>query len=417
MFALWRHRLKARTDTATLVREKAHSDDPAERDKVQQRLGRPTRSRPPGPLLWIHRAWGATPTAIALLVSRLREERGPLAIVLTSDDPGSIIDIPGAILQSLPADTDDATQGFLAHWAPDACLWVGGNWAPVLLANTAARRVPAICVDTRLDTVDTRLWQGPLAQGALAAFEQIQTGSQGDARRLLAAGARPNQVDSIGWLEASSGALPCNDTDWTTLGATLGARPLWLAATVPEPELLAVLQAHRLASRLAHRLLLVLNPLNSNDGPLWRDQLESEGWQTALRSADEEPSETTQIFLADMDDEMGLWYRLAPVTFMGETLNGTGPGRAPTEPAALGSVVVHGPHTEGHGDAYGRLRRVGAQCAVDSGGALGHVIDRLQAPDKAAELANSAWSVITSGAEATDQALALLNEMLNRSDS
>jgi 3-deoxy-D-manno-octulosonic-acid transferase len=42
------------------------------------------------------------------------------------------------------------------------------------------------------------------------------------------------------------------------------------------------------------------------------------------------------------------------------------------------------------------------------------MVERLQAPDKAAVLANAAWEVMTAGAEATDRALALLNDALNK---
>jgi len=413
MFALWRHRFKARTDAANLLRQKDNFDDPALRETALQRLGRPTIPRPAGPLLWVHLAPQATPAALSLLLSRLRDDRAQISVLLTCETPP---DLPDTIAQLPCADTDEAARGFLSHWAPDVCLWLGANWAPTLLNQTRKNSIPTLCADARIDDTHARnrRWNAALARAELSAFDRILTGSQGDASRLIALGAAAEKVESCGWLEASAGALPCDDAEWATLAAAFEARPLWLAAEVPDAEYSAVTEAHRLASRLSHRLVLIWLPAKPADGPVLRARLDADGWQTALRSNDERPGEDTQIYIADTVGELGLWYRLAPITYLAQTLSGAGPGRSPMEPAALGSVVVHGPHTGAHSAAYARFRRVSAQCCVASGGELGRVVERLQAPDKAADLANAAWEVMTAGAEATDRALHLLNEALNR---
>lgn len=417
MISLWRYRLNARSEAASLVRRKGQSGDPADRAEVAQRLGRPTVQRPDGPLLWVHLGEGATIAAIALLLARLRDDMGRVGVVVTADDltePPALRDV---FLQWLPADTDEAAKGFLDHWAPDTCLWVGAGWSPVLLGHMSERGIPSFCVDARLDDTEarSRRWKGALSRAELSRFRRILTGTAGDAARLIALGAPVDRVDSCGWLEASAGALPCDDGDWTAFCDVLQARPVWLAVDVPGAEYSAITEAHRIASRLSHRLLLILTPADPADGPALRDLLEGQGWQTALRSGGEDPREDTQIYVADLPGERGLWYRIAPVTFLGHTLTGGGPGPSPMEPAALGSVVVHGPQTGGHSAAYGRLRRAGAHCAVATGADLGRMIERVQAPDKAAELANAAWEVMTSGAEATDKVLSLLTDALSES--
>jgi len=413
LFAFWRDRLKARAGAARQRRVQGNPQDPTILDAARQRLGYPRVDRPRGPLLWVHVAADATPAALALLLGRLRDDRAQVSVLVTTE---TSLDLSEVIVQLPPADTDDAALAFLAHWAPDACLWLGSGWAPVLLLHTARRAIPALCADARTagNRPRPRRWTGGQPVSALTAFEKILTGSPGEANRLIALGAPAERVETCGWLEASAGALPCSDAEWGGLAETFEARPLWLAAEVPEAEYAAISEAHRLASRLSHRLVLLWVPADPAEGPALRDRLEAEGWQTALRSRDENPREDTQIYIADTVGELGLWYRLAPVTYLGQTLSGAGPGRSPMEPAAPGSVVVHGPHTEGHAAAYARFRRVSAQCAVTSGGELGRMVERLQAADKAADLAGAAWEVMTTGAEATDRALALLNDALNR---
>ncbi|WP_226779829.1 3-deoxy-D-manno-octulosonic acid transferase [Oceaniglobus trochenteri] len=411
MLTRWRQRLQARAAAIGLSRA---APEPADTPLPEglQGAAQPVPPRPQGEVLWVHLGQGGDPMALALLITRLREDRGPMAVIATSD-----VAIPAAdvIAQPPPEDTDRATQDFLDHWRPDACLWAGGGWLPVLLSQTAKRRIPAICVDCRIgeNHPRPRRWKSALGRGDLIWFDRILTGSQKDAARLISLGARAEQVETAGWMESSAGALPCDESEWAHLGQTLEARPLWLAVDVPKAEFTAIAEAHHRASRLSHRLLLILVPSDPATGPDLRARLESEGWRTALRSNGEEPTEDTQIYLADSPGELGLWYRLAAITYMGNTLSGAGAGRPPSEPAALGSVVVHGPRTAGHRQAYARLRNASAQCEIDSAIALGVTIERLLAPDQAAALASAAWAEVTAGAEASDQALSLVNAALN----
>ena len=97
---------------------------------------------------------------------------------------------------------------------------------------------------------------------------------------------------------------------------------------------------------------------------------------------------------------MGLWYRLAPVCFMGGTLL-PGPGAAPRhpfEPAALGSAIIHGPLTEAHSAEWTQLDGASAARMVADPAGLSRAVADLSAADQAAMLAGNAWAVSTGGA-------------------
>jgi 3-deoxy-D-manno-octulosonic-acid transferase len=64
------------------------------------------------------------------------------------------------------------------------------------------------------------------------------------------------------------------------------------------------------------------------------------------------------VFLADTLGEMGLWFRLAPVTFMGGSLTPNG-GHNPWEGAALGTALLSGPHVENCVDDWATLTAAG----------------------------------------------------------
>jgi 3-deoxy-D-manno-octulosonic-acid transferase len=78
--------------------------------------------------------------------------------------------------------------------------------------------------------------------------------------------------------------------------------------------------------------------------------------RVALRSREQPP--TADIYVADTLGELGLFYRLAPIVFMGGSLVAHG-GQNPIEAIKLGAAVVHGPHVFNFTDVYDALDSAG----------------------------------------------------------
>jgi 3-deoxy-D-manno-octulosonic-acid transferase len=95
----------------------------------------------------------------------------------------------------------------------------------------------------------------------------------------------------------------------------------------------------------------------------------SSGLQPALRSRDEQPLPATDIYVADTMGELGLFYRLAPIVFMGGSLVAHG-GQNPIEAIKLGAAIVHGPHVFNFSDVYETLDGAGGARVADSREAL-----------------------------------------------
>lgn len=112
-------------------------------------------------------------------------------------------------------------------------------------------------------------------------------------------------------------AIPpgCNHEELAALQQSLGSRPVWLAAHATLRELPQILEAHRSALRLLHRLLLVVALDDYGGLAAARGQLRSLGLSVADWDNGEEPDDYNQVLLADSDD-LGLWYRLSPVALI-----------------------------------------------------------------------------------------------------
>jgi len=222
-----------------------------------------------------------------------------------------------------------------------------------------------------------------------------------------------SRIEVTGPMQIGLNVPSCNEKERREMAALLGTRPVWLAADVPMAELDAVATAHRQASRRAHRLCLILVPANPADAVEMAAQLRRDGTTVTCRSESTDPDEATQIYLVENNAELGLWYRLAPITYLAGTLAGQG-GRSPLEPAGLGSALLHGPLTAPHSADYERLASAGASRAVRSTVDLGNAVEVLLAPDKAAAMAHAAWDVTSSGAAVVNRIADLIRERIDR---
>ena len=78
------------------------------------------------------------------------------------------------------------------------------------------------------------------------------------------------------------------------------------------------------------------------------------------------PDGATDIYIVDTVGELGLFYRVAPLVFMGGSLVPHG-GQNPIEPGKLGAAILHGPHIGNFIDVYAALDEAGgASLAQDA---------------------------------------------------
>ncbi len=369
--------------------------------------------RPPGRLIWGHAPSAAVARGLLQLANRLVEEDG-ISLVITCPDPLPIID--GVIHQAPPGDTVVAVRAFFDHWKPELALFTGGELRPAAIREGRARGLPFLMADVRKPGLpkDREGWFPGLIKGALAEFAFIGAMDDAAARELRRAGAPAEVLFTTGRLEEPSAAHPCNEAERGNFARSFASRPVWFAANLPEAEEDAVFTAHRLALGQTHRLLLIVLPEDLGRATDLSARADREGWAIAQRALDQEPAPDTEVFLVDHPAEIGLWYRLAPITFLGGSLSGTGALRDPMEAAALGSAILHGPRAGAYGSTFGRLGAARAARAVSSARDLADALGDLLSPDRAARLAQSAWSVASEGVEVTDALLDRIRRLMGR---
>lgn len=379
--------------------------DPAEASELP--------ARPAGRLVWLHAPGEALVSPVRALARRLVEEDG-LPVLMTAPQAGG--DLPGVIIQPPPPDNPADARIFLDHWRPEIAVFAGGQLRPAVMHEAAERAIPMLVVNGKAPAFlrERDSWYPGLMRQALTRFRAILAVDEAAARAFRKGGANLSAVAVAGRMEEESAVLPVQESDRATLSKLLSARPVWFAAGVAESEEAAVLEAHRLAMQHSHRLLLILMPEHPSRAAALTAELEANGsWVVAERARDEDPEPGTEILVADNPAEYGLWYRLAPITFLGGSLTGKGPVRNPMEAAVLGSAILHGPKTGQSGLVLGRLGTARATRAVASASGLGEALGDLLAPDRAARLAQAAWTVASDGAEVTERVMQRIRAIMD----
>ncbi|MCA6111063.1 3-deoxy-D-manno-octulosonic acid transferase [Bradyrhizobium cenepequi] len=393
-------------------RLKLGKEDPA---RVSERRGVSVDVRPHGPLVWIHGASVGEVLAAAALIEKLRELN--LRILLTSGTVTSAAIVakrfpPDVIHQYVPYDSPRYVARFLDHWRPSLALFIESDLWPNLILSSSARRLPMVLINGRMSQRSFPRWQrmSSTISALLDRFDICLTQSRVDAERFTALGGR--NVVITGNLKLDVAAPPADPAKLERLMAVTRGRPIVVAASTHPGEEEQLVEAHRALSGFFPSLLTVVVPRHPARGEAVAGVVEAAGLHSALRSREELPIATTDVYVADTMGELGLFYRLAPIVFMGGSLVPHG-GQNPIEAVKLGAAIVHGPHVFNFTDVYEALDRAGGARRADTQEALVKQLGQLLADAKAREVSlGAAEHVVRQLGGALERTLAALEPYL-----
>ncbi|MCP4381110.1 MAG: 3-deoxy-D-manno-octulosonic acid transferase [Hyphomicrobiales bacterium] len=327
------------------------------RDRVSERYGRASQPRPSGSVVWVHAASVGETNAVLPLIRRVVES-GHSVVLTTVTVTAAMMaaeKLPaGAVHQFSPIDIRRCVTAFLDHWRPDMAMFVESELWPEAIVTLDAAVIPLAIVNGRLSQRSFNGWRRHEAVAA-ALFQRVNlclAQSEKDGERYRALGVP--EVVVTGNLKFDAPQLGVDSQALVNLKAEIGDRPVWLAASTHHGEEAVVADAFEALAVQHPRLLTIIVPRHPHRGDEVAAMLADRGIRVARRSAAEQLSPTTQIYVADTLGELGLFYRVAPVAFVGGSLVDHG-GQNPIEPVHLGVAVLHGPHTQNFHQVYDTL--------------------------------------------------------------
>ena len=249
---------------------------------------------------------------------------------------------------------------FLDHWRPQLAILTESEIWPNLVLETAARGVPIALVNGRMSKRSYRGWRRRRLT-ALPLFSRLdlvltQNALLQDWFTDLGA----PRVVNTGNLKMDAPAPPVDRQASDTLRAAIGDRRILLAASTHANEEEQLAGLHKTLKRDFPNMLTIIAPRHPERGPALAEQIAQMGLSVRRRATGELPEAETDIYLADTIGELGMFYELSPLCFMGGSLVPHG-GQNPIEAVKLDCGVLTGPHTaELHGhvsSAAGQQRR------------------------------------------------------------
>lgn len=382
------------------------------RERFRERRGTAGATRPEGPLVWVHAASVGEATSVLGLIEHLLATRPSLEILITTGTVTSarLLETrlpPRARHQFVPADLPGWTARFLDYWQPDLGIWVESELWPNLVFAAHDRDIPMVLVNGRLSTRSYRRWLywPRLIQHVLRAFGLCLAQDKVQAERFRSLGAP--RVDCVGDLKSAAPDLPCDGSELARLRRLTGRRPLWLAASTHADEEEIAARVHRDLAAEHSDLLTIIAPRHPVRSEGICAMLTGQGLRVARRGRGDPLTGETQIYLADTLGELGLFYRLAGIAFIGGSLVGKG-GHNPFEAARLDCAVLHGPDMSNCAAMAASLAAAGAAETVRDDAALAQAVSALLSdPGRRAERAAAA-------ARATAVSLGILDEVAAR---
>jgi 3-deoxy-D-manno-octulosonic-acid transferase len=400
--------------------ERRRDEGKEDAERLGERMGQASLPRPDGRLVWFHAASVGEAASLLEMLRRLTLARPEVCCLVTTGTVTSakfLADrLPeGCIHQFAPLDVRPWVRRFLDHWRPDAAVWTESELWPATLTELKARGIPTLLINARISNRSFRRWRmmGGMARALLAKFDRILAQDDLAGEQLTALGADPERLTVEGTLKEGAAPLPYDEAERVRIARAFSGRPVWLAASTHPGEEEIVLAAHGRARRAMPMLALILAPRHPARGDEVAHMMRARGLTVAQRSRAEPIGADTDVYLADTLGEMGLWYRIAAVSFVGGSLVDIG-GHNPFEPALLGSAILYGPHVRNFIDGYRRLAAADAAVLVRNETELCEALVATMAPDRAAAMAAAAWAACSEGAEVTDTVLEAIGALLDR---
>ena len=333
-----------------------------------ERLGKYKKSRPEAKLIWFHGASIGETLSIIGLIRAIKTIDEKVRFLITSGTKSSsqvlLLRMPkNSLHQFVPIDTPSAVKSFLSHWKPDLAILIESEIWPRLIIETSRSNIPIWLLNGSMSSKTYKKWRYfPLtAQYLYSKFDKILLKDQKSASYLLELGFLRKSFEVYGSLKAVQEELVYCKADLKKIKAELNKRKVWLASSTHPGEDEIILKAHINLLKINKNILLILVPRHPERGFEIHNLVRSMRLRGSLRSKCKTISEKDQVYIADTLGELGLWYRLSSISFIGGSISKNG-GHNPYEAIFLDTVILHGPHTFNFEEIYQKLDE--EKCAI-----------------------------------------------------
>jgi 3-deoxy-D-manno-octulosonic-acid transferase len=375
------------------------------RGRLPEKYGIAPVPRPDGMLLWFHALSVGESLALVPVIERALADFPDAHVLLTTSTATSAEALGKAALPKrclhvlLPIDTSRAVRRFLDYWHPNVAVFAELDFWPRLMIETHRQGIRMVLVNSRMPEKSfvSRSKLGGMMRDILGLFDRVLLQDPASFKRFKALGADPKRMMVVGALKAAARPLPADQDELAELKTIVAMRSVWLAAATWHSEVPIVAAAHLAVLQTFPDALLIIAPRNPTDGDAAEVEMRRHFKSVSRRSLGQSITANTQVYIADTIGEMGLWYRLAPISFIGHSIDTEEKkleGKNPFEAAALDSAIIHGPSVSYFEESYQALTDAGAAVCVFDSASLAAAVIALQDDARRSAMLKAAVRVI-----------------------
>ena len=308
-----------------------------------------------------------------------------------------------------PLDFTWAVKRAVRRVRPDLLLLAELELWPNLIAEVKKQGGKVAVVNGRLSENSFKGYRrlGSIVQKTLASVDLVAAQDQATAERFEAIGAKPEVIQVSGSLKYDGASTTKSNpvtNHFRELCCWKGNETIFLAGSTQEPEEAIALQVFEELTEDHPELRLILVPRHPERFDEVAKLLDSSGLAWNRRSELESAigtDEEAKILLVDSVGELGSWWGLADIGFVGGSFGDRG-GQNMIEPAAYGVATSFGPNTKNFRDIVSTLLKADAARVVQTPDDLqAFVTACLKMPSEAKQLGLRAQALVESQLGAT----------------
>lgn len=322
------------------------------KERLSERYGHSSLKRQSGRLVWLHGASVGETLALFPLIHGLHQQQKPFLVTTGTTAAALVLSqkFPNICHQFAPLDHPLWIQRFLNFWRPSIVIWTESEFWPTVLHQLKKRNIPVFLLNGGISKKSLKKWHyaSCLLKSTLNCFTKVYSRSGEQTKRLKQAGLRT--IEPLeGNIKFLADPLKTDPALLQQFQKMIGNRPVWLAASThggvsvtDSSEEMQILTVHHQLKQVIPNILTLIAPRH----PYRRSQILenfSQKCTVACRSLNQPITVDTDIYLIDTLGELGTFFQISPVTFVGGSFVAIG-GHNLLEPIQHSSVTVCGPY-------------------------------------------------------------------------
>ena len=325
--------------------------------RINERLGYSNIKKPKKKLIWINAvSLGELRSTIPLIKILLKQNYNILITTVTLTSASHVktiikkIDNKNMIHQFTPIDHPVSNKIFLNQWKPCCIILIESEIWPNLINISFKKRIPLVLLQGRISERSYKRWLyvKSLSTNTFNKFCLIISQDIINGERFEKLGAT-NVKKGINLKNSVPAPLMDKIKEESIISNINNRKVLLFASIHNNIENEAAITSHIKAKQYTPNLLTIIVPRHPKMAEQILSLSKKHNLDTKIRSYNQSINLNTDIYIADTIGELGSFFKITGICFIGGTLSNKG-GHNLFEPAMEKCAIIYGPDVRNHQD-------------------------------------------------------------------